>query len=131
TGSRCDMGERSAEFLKQVRGIWARLEGGQKLTVASVLLVSVLGISAMVWFAGRPDFAVVFVAEHGDELTSAERSLVDAGIAYTVEGTRIRVDRARIDEARSALRRGGAAESGLVEDFAPLSGFGFDTETRR
>ena len=43
-----------SDILIQMKGIWARLEGQQRLVVSAVLLATVVGLGAMVWYAGQP-----------------------------------------------------------------------------
>jgi flagellar biosynthesis/type III secretory pathway M-ring protein FliF/YscJ len=47
------------DVLVQMKGIWSRLDGGQKLVVAAVLFATMAGLGGIAWFAGRPGFEPV------------------------------------------------------------------------
>ncbi|HEX6811799.1 MAG TPA: flagellar M-ring protein FliF C-terminal domain-containing protein [Planctomycetota bacterium] len=46
------------DVLVQMKGIWSRLDGGQKLVVAAVLFATLSGLGGIAWFAARPDVEV-------------------------------------------------------------------------
>ena len=99
------MGAFLAELSAQMKAIWARLDAGERLTVASVLLATLVGLVAMIWFASRPDYVSVFTAESGESMQEAEDALMGENIAYVPEGSTLKVDRDDYDRARSALYR--------------------------
>lgn len=97
------------DFVNQLKGIWSRLDGGQRLVVASVLLATVVGLGAMVYFAGRPSYEAVFTASSSEDLASAQRALNQGNIAYVPDdsGMTFLVDRSRVGAANAALRGAG------------------------
>ena len=62
-----------SDILVQMRGIWARLESQQRFVVGAILLATVAGLGAMVWYAGKPSYEVVFTSASSDDLTKAAR----------------------------------------------------------
>ena len=52
------------DVLGQVKGIWRRLDGGQRFVVAAVLFAAIASVGSIAWFAGQP----------ADERTSAANS---------------------------------------------------------
>ncbi len=95
------------DFSQQLRGIWARLDGGQRLVVASVLLATVVGLGAIVWYAGQPSYRTVFTGTSSDELASARRALESNNISYVPDGMSFMVDADDVSMAAVALREAG------------------------
>lgn len=93
----------------QMKGIWARLEGPQRLVVGAVLLATLIGLGAVIWFAGRPSYEVVYSAANGDDLRLAEQALGRDNITFVPGdgGMTLLVDRADSARALAALRRTG------------------------
>lgn len=113
------------DFLAQLKGIWGRLDGGQRFVVVSVLLATVAGIGGMVWFAGRPSYETVFTATGAEELAAAKRALEDASIPYVPDGMSFKVDRQKAAEAGLAIQSaglgsgnstGGIGASSIIDD---------------
>ena len=89
----------------QLRGIWARLEGPQRLVVAAVTLATLVGLGGIVWFAGQPSYEVVFSATSGEETARAQQALQKAGMSWQLDdsGMRLMVDRDKVGQARAAI----------------------------
>ncbi len=119
------------DVLAQMKGIWSRLDGGQRLVVGAVTLATVIGLGTLVWFAGRPSYETVFTAKSGDELTRIKQALQNAGVAYVPgdSGMSFLVERGKIGAANAAI-----AEAGLTGTETPAIGGGFslieDSETK-
>ena len=118
------------DVITQIKGIWSRLDGGQKLVVSAVLAATIAGLSAVVWFAGRPSYETVFTARSNEDIERVERALQQAGIAWQVgPGRSFLVERAKIDHANMAI-----AKEGLVGTATPSIGGGMslveDAETK-
>ena len=97
------------ELLSQVKAIWGRLDAGQRLTVGAVLLATLAGLGAIVWFAGRPDYQEVFSSEDPRLLGEARSALTGAAVPFKPEGMALLVDRDQYQAARAAL-----ADSGIT-----------------
>lgn len=107
------MGDFFAQLSSQIRAIWARLDTGQRLTIGAVVLATVVGIGAIVWYSGQPDYRVVFHSEDPRELSTAARALTQAGIAFKREGASLLVDTEERGAASAALIDAGV--SGLQD----------------
>lgn len=98
-----------AEFISQLSGIWGRLDGGQRLTIGSVVLAAVVGLGAIIWVAGQPDYVTAFHAEDAQSLDDAVRALSSSGIGYKEDGSSLLVERSEMGRAKNALFRAGVA----------------------
>lgn len=105
------------DLLTQLRGIWSRLDGGQRLVVLSVVGATLVGLGSVVWFAGRPSYETVFQSISGDDLRSAQQALTSAGVGYEVAtaGDALLVERANIGRANLAIRAAGLGAKGEIE----------------
>ena len=97
------------ELLVQMKGIWSRLDGGQRLIVVAVLGATAVGLGGIVWYAGQPTYEVVFTATSKDDITTAKRALEGASVGYQTDdsGMALRVERAKMGAANSALKEAG------------------------
>lgn len=98
-----------SELQKNLAGIWARLDGGQRLIVMSVMAAAMVGLGAILWFAGQPSYVSVFEPSTSEEMRDAKRVLSQAGVPTVPDetGRGILVDRSHFGQARSALIEGG------------------------
>ena len=94
-----------SDILIQMKGIWARLEGQQRLVVSAVLLATVVGLGAMVWYAGQPSYETFFTAQSADEMKRAQQALGQAGISYITDdtGRSFQVERSKGAQANSVI----------------------------
>ncbi|MEO0481520.1 MAG: hypothetical protein AAF196_18775 [Planctomycetota bacterium] len=92
------------QLIKQLRSIWSRMDLAQRLQIGSVALAAVVGLVAVVYYAGRPDDLVIHKASSIAELEEFTQQLTDQGIHYTVEGLEVRVPR---DDIANRERLGG------------------------
>jgi flagellar biosynthesis/type III secretory pathway M-ring protein FliF/YscJ len=118
------------DVLTQIKGIWGRLDGGQRLVVSAVTLATVAGLGAIVWFAGQPSYETVYTATNNDDISRARKALAAAGITYKVgPGRSFLVEREQVDEANMAI-----AGEGLLGMSNPSIGGGLslveDAETK-
>ena len=128
-----------SELQKNLAGIWARLDGGQRLIVLSVMAAAMVGLGAILWFAGQPSYVTVLEPASSEEMRDAKRVLSQAGVPTVPDetGRGILVDRSRYGLARSALIEGGLLDksqrglldSSLVED-ADTKRFKLEAATR-
>ena len=91
-----------ADILSQMKAIWMRLDGGQRLTIAVVLLATLVGIGAIVWYSSQPSLQVIASGNNYD-LAEVTKALEDERIPYTQSGTQILVDRDLVGKAAAAL----------------------------
>lgn len=115
-----------SDILVQMRGIWARLESQQRFVVGAVLLATVAGLGAMVWYAGKPSYEVVFTSASSDDLTKAAQALNSSNVTFKEDGYSIMVERSDRGRAQSALTKEGIGatesasltSSNMLEDAA-------------
>ena len=94
-------------ILIQMKGIWARLEGQQRVVVGAVLLATVVGLGAMVWYAGQPSNETVFTASSSEELKSVQQALSNSQVLFQEDGFSIKVERSDRGRAQSAIAKEG------------------------
>ncbi len=119
------------EILAQLKGIWNRLDGGQRLVVSAVMVATIVGLGVVVWFAGQPSYETVFTAQTNEEIAQMQQALQKSGISYVVadDGKTFRVERSKVGLANMAKR-----QAGLNGGAAPVLGGGTslidDAETK-
>lgn len=93
------------DFLVQLKGIWARLDGGQRLIVVAVLGATVVGLGGIVWYAGQPSYEAVCTPSSPEEIDQAQQALQSAGISWTTDdlGRTFLVERSKSGRAFLAL----------------------------
>lgn len=103
------------DLMNQMRGIWARLEGPQRLVVAAVLLATVVGLGGIVWFAGQPSYEVVYTARTREEINQVKQAFSQANISYKPDdsGMSFMVERNKVGLAKTAIA--GAGLTGASE----------------
>ena len=101
------------DVMVQMRGIWGRLEGPQRLVVGAVLLATAVGLGAIVWYAGQPSYEVVYTARTGDEIGRVQQALQQAGVSFVPDdsGMGILVERSKVGQAKAAIMREGLTGS--------------------
>ena len=121
------------DLTTQMRGIWARLEGPQRLVVAAVLLATFVGLGGIVWFAGQPSYEVVFSATSGEETARVQQALQKAGLSWQLDdsGMRVLVERNKVGQAKSAIAGEGLIGANVVlVSAAPQQGTVTDLDGR-
>jgi flagellar biosynthesis/type III secretory pathway M-ring protein FliF/YscJ len=117
------------DFLTQLKGIWSRLDGGQRLVVGAVLLAAVVGFGGIVWFAGQPSYEILRTAQTTEEVSKIRQALEQANISFNIDATgrAFLVDREKIGLANLAL-----GEAGFDGNATPAFGTSIidDAETK-
>lgn len=119
------------EILAQLKGIWNRLDPGQRLVVSAVMLATLAGLGAVVWFASKPSYETVFTATTRDEIDQMRDTLQRAGVTYVMDddGRTFLVERSKVGQANMAK-----FQAGLHGGTAPAIGGGAslieDAETK-
>src|SRR5437868_9867031 len=72
--------------------------------------------AAMIWFAGRPDWGVLFSGLDGKDVQQVSQELSAAGIPYeaTVDGSGIQVPAEMLDKARMEVAAKGMPQTGRL-----------------
>ncbi len=119
------------DILSQSKGIWSRLDAGQRFVVTAVTVATIVGLGAIVWFAGQPSYETVFTSKSGEEIGRAKTALQSAGVTFEPgdDGRTLRVERRKIGLANQAI-----IEAGLTGGETAAVGGGFslieDAETK-
>lgn len=116
----------------QLKGIWARLDSGQRLVVGAVLTATAVGLGAMVWFAGRPSYEVVFTATTAAELKQARSVLSQAGVSFMPDetGMSILVEHSRVPSTNALLIEGGVRTANGANSTSGIGSMMEDSQTR-
>lgn len=120
------------DLFAQMKGIWARLDAGQRFVVSAVTLATVVGLGTIVWYAGRPSYETVFTARTADDMKDAKKALSGAGISFNVDplGRSLMVERGQVGLANAAI-----LEADLIGAQTPSVGGGLslieDAETKQ
>lgn len=127
------------ELLSQVRGIWARLDAGQRLVILVVVAATVVGVFGLLWYAGQPSYESVYTARSADDLKQVRQALGTAGIGFRTDdsGFSILVERSRVAAANMAINEAGLRTTGdsgfvgtsIIED-AETKSFKLDAAAR-
>jgi flagellar biosynthesis/type III secretory pathway M-ring protein FliF/YscJ len=119
------------DVITQIKGIWGRLDGGQRLVVSAVLAATVAGLSAIVWFAGQPSYETVYTARSNEEIERVEQALQQAGVAWQVgPGRSFLVERGKIDLANMAIAKEGLGGGGSTPSIGGGLSLVEDAETK-
>jgi flagellar M-ring protein FliF len=97
------------DFAVQLKGIWSRLDGGQRLVVMAVLGATVVGLGAIVWYAGRPSYEAVFTARSPEEFGQMQQALQQEGVTWVMadDGSTFLVERSKVGKANFAKNKAG------------------------
>ncbi len=101
-----------SQFLGQLKNIWAQLNPSQRLNVGVVLLATVLGMGALVWFGSRPDFRA-FSDYPEEEAMAVTQALERGGIEWKQgRGNVILIHGAQYEAALKTLASVGLTNGG-------------------
>lgn len=108
-----------SDILRQMNAIQARLDAGQRMTIAVVLLATVVGIGAIIWYSSQPSMRGLASGE-GAHLSEVTKALQESGVPYEIVGREVRVDSADYSRAQMALSNKGVSssdsdESGILD----------------
>lgn len=110
-----------ADISVHIKSIWSRLDSGQRLTIATVVAATVVGLGAMVWYAGQPSYDVLYTATDTASYDDAMQALDGGNIPRKTKGLEISVPGEYREMARSVLRDAGV---GVGSAKPPLGGIG-------
>ncbi len=120
-----------SEVLGQMKAIWARLDGGQRMTIVAVVFAALVGLGGIVWYAGQPDYIHGITVEDPAERMRAQASLEKSGVLFKVSGDEIQVERADYSRAWASLAAEGISGQVDPERGENISSVTLDSATRR
>lgn len=102
--------------VSQARGHLAAMPAQRRtwLLGGSAMLLAV--VAAMIWYAGRPDWRVLFSGLEGKDVQQVAQELGAAGIPFqmTADGTGVEVPAESLDKARMEVAAKGMPQSGRL-----------------
>ena len=108
--------EKASAFVSSLRErVMAMPPAKRTWLFASLAFVAALGAGA-IWFAGRPDWRVLFSGLDGKDVQQVSQELAAAGIPYeaTVDGAGIQVPAEMLDKARMEVAGKGMPQTGRL-----------------
>src|SRR3979490_725731 len=89
--------------------------GERRWLIASAVFLGAM-CAGMIWFAGRPDWRVLFAGLDGKDVQQVAQELAAAGIRYetTVDGSGIQVPAEMLDKARMEVAAKGMPQTGRL-----------------
>ena len=89
----------------QLQNIWKQLGGGQRLTLVVTAIAVIVGLSALVLWSGRPDFALLYGKLDDSESSKVISALAESGVQYKVShgGGSISVPSDKVHQMRMQL----------------------------
>jgi flagellar M-ring protein FliF len=89
--------------------------GKRTWLIASAVFVAAM-CAGMIWFAGRPDWRVLFSGLDGKDVQQVSQELAAAGIPYetTVDGAGVQVPAEMLDKARMEIAAKGMPQTGRL-----------------
>src|SRR5580704_17972216 len=108
--------EKASAFVSTLRErVMAMPSAKRTWLFASLAFVAALGAGA-IWFAGRPDWRVLFSGLDGKDVQQVSQELAAAGIPYekTADGAGIQVPAEMLDKARMEVAAKGMPQTGRL-----------------
>jgi len=109
-------GQKALAVVAQARGRLEAMPARRRtwLLGGGAMLLAV--VAGMVWYAGRPDWRVLFSGLEGKDLSQVAQELGAAGIPFemTADGTGIEVPAESVDKARMEVAAKGMPQSGRL-----------------
>jgi flagellar M-ring protein FliF len=108
--------EKVFAMVAAIRGrLMAMPSGRRTWLIACALFLSAM-CAGMIWFAGRPDWRVLFSGLDGKDVQQVSQELAAAGISYetTVDGAGVQVPAEMLDKARMEVASKGMPQTGRL-----------------
>lgn len=89
----------------QLQNIWKQLGGGQRLTLIVTALAVIVGLSGLVMWSSRPDYALLYGKLDDGESSKVIAALTEAGVPFQTSrgGGSISVPRDKVHQMRMQL----------------------------
>jgi flagellar M-ring protein FliF len=115
-GSDGGLGEKALAMVSAMRQrLMAMPPGKRTWWIASCAFLAAMCVG-MIWFAGRPDWRVLFSGLDGKDVQQVSQELAAAGISYetTVDGAGVQVPAEMLDKARMEVASKGMPQTGRL-----------------
>ncbi len=120
--------------LAQVRELWARLTTAQRITLIGVTAALVVGLAALTFWAGRPQYVLLFGRLAPEDAYQVVDKLKSEGIPYKLQegGRAVLVPADRVYDVRLMLAGEGLPQGGVVGyEIFDRTGFGMTDFAQR
>ncbi|MEE9391623.1 MAG: flagellar M-ring protein FliF C-terminal domain-containing protein [Planctomycetota bacterium] len=110
--------ESTNDVLGQIKTIWGRFSGGQKIGVGAAVAAAFAGVLMATIWAGQPDYRNLGLELSAKEAGVAIGRLDEEGIDYKVmaDGSTILIETSDLEQARRLLAKDGLSGAGAKED---------------
>ncbi len=108
--------QRAVQIADQLRGRFLALPSSKKTWLGASVAMMVALVLGAAWYAGRPDWRVLFSGLEGKDVQTVSQELAAAGIAFqtTPDGTGIEVAAEQLDKARMEVAAKGMPQTGRL-----------------
>ncbi len=109
-------GQRALAVVAQARGKFEAMPAQRRTWLMAGGAMLLAAIAAMVWYAGRPDYRVLYSGLDGKDVQQVAQELGAAGIPFemTPDGTGVQVPAESLDKARMEVASKGMPQSGRL-----------------
>jgi len=109
-------GQKALAVVAQARGKFEAMPAQRRTRLIAVAATVLAVIAGMVWYAGRPDYRVLFSGLEGKDVQQVAQELGAAGIPFqmTADGTGVEVPAESVDKARMEVASKGMPQSGRL-----------------
>ncbi len=100
----------------EIAEITKTLSPARKTAIGAIGIISLVGILAVSYLAGRPDYSLLYSGLEPQDTTSITQSLTESGVKFRLaqEGTAILVPASKVLEMRLTLATAGLPSGGSV-----------------
>ena len=108
--------EKTLAVMAQARGKFEAMPPQRRTWLVASGAMFLAVVAAMVWYAGRPDYRVLYSGLDGKDLQQVTQELGAAGIPFemTADGTGVQVPAESLDKARMEVAAKGMPQSGRL-----------------
>lgn len=110
------VGQKALAVMAQAQGKFAAMPAQRRTWLMGGGVMLVAAVAAMVWYAGRPDYRVLYSGLDGKDTQQVAQELGAAGIPFemTADGTGVQVPAESLDKARMEVAAKGMPQSGRL-----------------
>ena len=110
------IGEKALAVVTQARGRFSAMPADRRNWLMAGGAMLFAAVASMVWYAGRPDYRVLYSGLDGKDVQQVAQELGAAGISFemTADGTGVQVPVESLDKARMELAAKGMPQSGRL-----------------
>ncbi len=109
-------GQKALAVVAQARGRFAAMPAQRRTWLMGGGVALLAAVAAMVWYAGRPDYRILYTGLDGKDTQQVAQELGAAGIPFemTADGSGVQVPAESLDKARMEVAAKGMPQSGRL-----------------